>query len=69
MINKAMEFYDQIEVIPIYNTLLIFMNLLCGSVLLDEYEMYTFVEMFYLLLALCVSVVGIIMLVKKPDLS
>ena len=41
MLNKAMEFYDQIEVIPIYNTLLIFMNMFCGAVILDEYKMYT----------------------------
>jgi hypothetical protein len=44
------------------------MNMMCGSVILNEYQMYTFYEMFQLFLALCLSVVGIIILVKKPDL-
>ena len=41
LINKSIEFYDQVEVMPIYLTLLIFLNIFCGAVILDEYMMYT----------------------------
>lgn len=37
LVNKAIEFYDQVEAIPIYQTLLIFNNMFCGAVILDEY--------------------------------
>lgn len=67
--NKAIRFYDQVEVIPIYNTFLIFMNMICGAVILDEYKMYSVGEMLFLFLSLCTSVCGIFMLVKKPDLK
>lgn len=54
---------------PIYNTFLIFMNIFCGAVFLNEYKMYSVGEMFYLVLCLAISVCGIIMLVRKPDLK
>lgn len=69
LINKAIQFYDQVEVMPIYNTFLIFMNMFCGAVILDEYKMYSVGEMLYLFLCLCTSVGGIFLLVKKPDLK
>lgn len=69
LINKAIQFYDQVEVMPIYNTFLIFMNMFCGAVILDEYKMYSVGEMLYLFLCLCTSVGGIFLLVKKPDLT
>ena len=69
MINKSIEFYDQVEVIPIYLTLLIFMNCFCGGLILDEYLMYTTQELFVLLGCLVICVLGIYMLVKKPKLN
>ena len=67
-INRAIEFYDQVEVIPIYSTMLIFLNMLCGAVILDEYLMYTSDELITLFVCLVVCVIGITMLVKKPKL-
>lgn len=57
------------EVIPIYNTCLIFMNMFCGAVILDEYMMYSASELAFLFVTLCISVTGIFMLVKKPSLK
>lgn len=45
------------------------MNMACGAIILDEYKMYSILEMAFLFLCLCISVVGIFMLVKKPEIG
>jgi|TARA_B110000285_G_C14620309_1_gene378824 uncharacterized membrane protein len=40
LLNKAMEVYDQVEIIPIYQTSLILFNIVSGSIVLNQVEMY-----------------------------
>lgn len=43
------------------------MNIFCGAVILDEYKVYSTSEIILLFTALCISVCGIFMLVRKPN--
>ena len=36
-----MELYDQVEIIPVYESSLILMNIACGAIILNEKDMYT----------------------------
>jgi hypothetical protein len=40
-----MEVFDQIEIVPIYQTSLILLNILCGAIILDERDMYQWYEL------------------------
>ena len=35
-LNISMEVYDQVEIVPIYQSALILLNILCGAIILDE---------------------------------
>ena len=39
-LNIAMELYEQIDIIPIYQTALILFNMMGGAIILNEQEMY-----------------------------
>lgn len=61
--------YPAIEMMPIYNTFNILLNMLCGSVILGEAKMYEYSEMLVLCLFSAICISGIFVLVKKPHLS
>jgi ABC-type nickel/cobalt efflux system permease component RcnA len=67
MVNKSIEFYDQVEVIPIYLSMLIFLNCFCGGMILDEYLMYSIEELFNLFACCLICSFGIWILIRKPD--
>ena len=65
-INKAMHLYKQIQVIPIYETSLIMLNLFCGCIILDEKSMYFWYEIISLMMCACIQIFGIFLMIKKP---
>lgn len=63
-----MDMYPAIEMMPVYNTFLILMNMFCGAVILNEYKMYTVPELLMLCLFSAICIIGIFVLVRKPEL-
>ena len=43
MLNRAMEIYPAIELMPIYNTFQILFNMVCGALILNEKAQYTLI--------------------------
>ena len=64
-----MDMYPAIEMMPVYNTFLILMNMFCGTVILNESSMYTVGELLLLCLFSSICIIGIFVLVKKPELT
>ena len=66
-INKGLQLFPQVAIIPIYETTLIMMNLFCGAIILNERENWEFLE--GLILSGCALFVslGVYLIVKKPQ--
>lgn len=66
-LNRGMELYPAIEMMPIYNTANILLNMFCGAVILDEQSMYTASELILLMFFSVICIAGIFILVRKID--
>ena len=64
-----MEVYPAIEMMPVYMTFEIIMNMLCGAIILNEAQMYDVKELLLLCLFTAISISGIFVLVNKSDLT
>jgi len=65
LLNLAMKYYDQIEVIPICMTSLIVCQILCGLFFLDEISYYNASGLSGIFASSFVCTVGIMFLMKK----
>ena len=65
LLNLAMKYYDQIEVIPICMTSLIVCQILCGLLFLDEISYYSAGGLSGIFAGSFVCVIGIMFLMKK----
>ena len=63
LINIPMKSYDQIEIIPIYQTFLILLNMASGAIILNEQKMYKWYELVNLLLCAIICICGVVMIV------
>ena len=61
-----MENYDQIEIVPIYESSLILMNIICGCLILSEYELYEWQQLLSLLACSLICIFGVFQIMKKP---
>jgi len=61
-----MKSYDQIEIIPIYQTFLILLNMASGAIILNEQKMYKWYELVNLFLCAIICICGVVMIVQKP---
>jgi hypothetical protein len=69
LINIPMKSYDQIEIIPIYQTFLILLNMASGAIILNEQKMYKWYELINLFLCSIICICGVVMIVQKPSSS
>lgn len=65
LLNLAMKYYDQIEVIPICMTSLIVCQILCGLFFLDEISYYNAAGLSGIFAGSFVCTIGIMFLMKK----
>ena len=65
-INLSMEIYDQIDTIPIFQSAQIVFNLFSGSVVMQEYKLYTTSEFLTLMCCGLVAIIGVFIIVMKP---
>ena len=63
----AMEVYDQIEIIPIYQTALILLNITSGSIILNEMEMYHAYQLGELTCCSLICILGVYMMVYRQS--
>ena len=63
LINIPMKSYDQIEIIPIYQTFLILLNMASGAIILNEQKMYKWYELVNLFLCAIICICGVVMIV------
>ena len=63
----AMEIYDQIEIIPIYQTALILLNITSGSIILNEIEVYHTYQLGELTCCAIICISGVYMMVYRQS--
>ena len=66
ILNRAMNLFDQVQYIPIYQSALIFSNIICGAVIMQESKLYTPLEFSLVVLGGCVALSGVWVIIKKP---
>ena len=59
-----MSMYEQISVLPIYESGLVMFNIICGTVILNEGTVYTWKELIIIVISAGICVVGCIMLAR-----
>lgn len=72
MLNIAMKYYDQIEVIPIHQTATMVMWILTGLIVFDEVQFYSTTQLLGIagsLLLCCIGVKFLTMKTKLPTAS
>ena len=65
----AMVNYDQAEIGPLNESMLILFNLLCGGIILNEQKLYKWWELSLLLGCSMICIVGIKIFISKPKIS
>ena len=66
-VNLSVKFYDQMDVIPIYQAFSMITEMLCGLIIGDEFNLYTGTELLALLLSSMVTLGGILVLTMKSS--
>ena len=68
LINQAMKYYDQVEVVPIFQTCLMIMWITSGLIVLNEKKFYSWLELAGILGSIVLSLIGIKFLSMKRKL-
>eukprot|EP00347_Sterkiella_histriomuscorum_P002196 403369096 len=64
-LNTGLKYYNQLEVIPIYQSSVILNNILCGGLIFNEFQLYTWWQMLLISLGCLICVCGILVIAKK----
>ena len=65
LINIAMKYYDQLEVIPVFASSQLVFTILSGLTLLDEYSLYTSAELAGLAIGVAACALGVLLVLVK----
>lgn len=68
-VNLSMKYYDQIDVMPTYFAQILIWSVLCGLILLDEWNYYSTGKLITICICSIVSFIGIQILAKKSNLD
>ena len=63
--NQGFKYYNQLEVVPIYQSSVIIHNILCGGVIFDEFRLYSWWQMLLIVVGTLICIGGIIIIAKK----
>lgn len=66
-LNRGMEMYPAIEMMPIYHTFVILLNMMCGLIVLDEKDQYSIQQLIMLFGFTAITSTGVFILVRKID--
>mmetsp|Transcript_64120 Transcript_64120/g.88688 ORF Transcript_64120/g.88688 Transcript_64120/m.88688 type:complete len:103 (+) Transcript_64120:1047-1355(+) len=67
ILNMAMRNYNQLEVMPIYQSSIIVNTLMCGLFILNEQRFYSVLNIVYICLCCMLCISGDFVILKKPD--
>ena len=59
ILNVALATFEQLKVIPVYQSCLIFCNFLCGGVLLNEFQLYTNKQLIFIIIGSLICTFGL----------
>jgi hypothetical protein len=68
LLNQAMKFYSQMEVVPVYQTALLIFWIATGLIILDEKKFYSGLELSYVFASVLLCLIGIKVLTMKKKL-
>lgn len=68
-LNRAMNLFEQVQYIPIYQSALIFSNIMCGAIIMQESKLYTVEEFLMVVMGGCIALSGVWVIIKKPIYS
>ena len=66
-VNLAVKFYDQTDVIPIYQAFAMVSEIMVGLIIGDEYKLYTSSQLGGLLVSALITLSGVAVLVTKSS--
>ena len=66
-LNMSLKFYNNLDVMPTYQSTILINVMIAGMILLDESKLYTWKELIFLYSAGLVVIVGIYILTKKQN--
>ena len=69
MLNTAMRYYEQMEVIPIFETSVMVFWICTGMLLLDEIQFYTSKQLWYIVFAVFICSIGVKFLTSKKTFT
>lgn len=67
-LNVVMKYYEQVELVPIYQSLVVVFSLCSGLVLFDESALYTWGQLLEIIGAILLVIIGIFVLALKHNL-
>ena len=65
--NMSLKYYDQLEIVPIYQAAIILNNVLCGGVIFQEFDKYEWWKLLILCAGFLICIVGILVVIKKNE--
>ena len=65
VLNVALRYYNNLDIIPVYMSLILIMMLVCGWILLDEIQFYTKSEIIGILFSSLLVIIGIKIITMK----
>ena len=65
-VNAAIKYYDQLEVIPIYQTNVAIWSIIVGMFSLDEIRYYSFIDLALIIFGAVLCTLGATFLMRKP---
>ena len=68
LLNIAMRYYNNLDIIPVYQSLILIMMLLCGWMLLNEIQFYEWIEITGLLGSSLLVIIGIKVITMKTNI-
>ena len=68
LLNQAMKYYSQMEVVPVYQTALLICWIGTGLIILEEKKFYSGLELAYIFLSVLLCLVGIKIITMKKKL-
>ncbi len=66
--NMSLQYYTQLEVVPIYMSFVILSNLLCGGIVFNEFMNYAWHSLFLIGIGSLICISGILIILKKYSL-
>jgi hypothetical protein len=63
--NMNLKYYEQMEIIPIYQSSIILTNVLCGAIIFQEMEKYNWWKIMMLSIGFMICISGVSVIILK----